>query len=74
MQESLSDFNSCAESFGEASDSSADDEQENLKAEENVIPRSLNDKKRERKAKRKLALTPGKDQFLKKPHTHTSPN
>ena len=74
MQETLSDFNSCAESLGEGSDSSADEEVENLKSVENIISRSLNDKKRERKAKRKLALTPGKHQFLKKPNTYTSPN
>ena len=73
MQETLSDFNSCAESLGEGSDSSADDEVVNLKSDENIISRSLNDKKRERKAKRKLALTPGKHQFLKKPNTFTSP-
>ena len=33
----------------------------------------MNQKKRLRKSKRKLKITPGKEQFLKKPNIATSP-
>jgi hypothetical protein len=34
--------------------------------------KTANEKKREKKRKRKLKLTPGKEQFLKKQNTQTS--
>ena len=67
IQDSLSDFNSCIES----SAGSSSDEAE--KVEENVEIRTANEKKRSKKKKRKLNLTPGKEQFLKKQNTQTSP-
>ena len=68
LKETLSDFNSCHESLGELSGSS-DEGQENL---EHAF-KTVNDKKREKKKKRKLALTPGKEQFLKRANTQASP-
>ena len=68
MKETLSDFNSCVES---SSDSSG--EEDFRKANKSEVPKTINEKKRLKKLKRKLALTPGKDQFMKKPNTHCSP-
>ena len=72
IQESLSDFNSCAESTGEISSSSEEDE-DSLEKDTNYGFKTVNDKKREKRNKRKLALTPGKEEFLKKPNTQLSP-
>ena len=72
IQESLSDFNSCVESSGEGSVSS-DDDCDTLKVDKKGEPKSLNDRKREKKLKRKLVLTPSKEDFFKKPNRHTSP-
>ena len=68
IQESLSDFNSCAESLGESCDST-DDGELDLKKDDNHEFKSSNEKKRAKKLKRKLSLTPGKEQFLKKKNT-----
>ena len=71
MQETLSDFNSCAESFQDSSSSS--DESEPLKQITNIA-KTLNDRKRERIRKRKMKQTPDKGQFLlKKPNTQKTP-
>ena len=69
ISESLSDFNSCVES-SDLSNRSDDDEA--AKESEKNGYSSLNDKKRGKKAKRKLKLTPGKDQFLKKKNIQLS--
>ena len=75
IQDALSEFGSCREessssSEGSESSSSVDGNDESFKI---VGPRTLNERKRSRKNKRKLALTPGKEQFLKKPNTQISP-
>ena len=67
IQESLSDFNSCVESSGEGSGSS-DDDCDTLKVDKKGEPKSLNDRKCEKKFKRKLVLTPSKEDFFKKPN------
>ena len=59
LTERLSDFGSCVSS------SSDDSEQENI---ENGGFKTLNEKKRIKKNKRKLKITPGKEDFLKKPN------
>ena len=69
IQDSLSDFNSCVDSTSELSSSS--DEAEDNPEKDNF--KTANQKKREKKLKRKLALTPGKEQFLKKQNTQHSP-
>ena len=58
MTERLSDFNSC---LSYSSSSGDDDESDKPKSWQ-----TLNERKRNRKAKRKHSLTPNKDQFLKK--------
>ena len=58
MTERLSDFNSCV---SYSSSSGDDDESDKQKSWQ-----TLNERKRNRKAKRKHSLTPNKDQFLKK--------
>ena len=72
ITETLSDFNSCAESLGESSSSSSDESEPPLD-KENEGFKTMNDRKRKKKAKRRLALTPGKEQFLKKQNTKISP-
>ena len=69
IADTLSDFQSCKES----SASSSSDESEASDRSEKSVLQSVNDKKRLKKAKRKLALTPGKEQFLKKPKSQGSP-
>ena len=62
--EHLSDFGSCMSS---SSDASSDD----LSGEENIHSegfKTMNEKKRIEKNKRKFKLTPGKENFLKKPN------
>jgi hypothetical protein len=59
LTERLSDFGSCVSS------SSDDSEQENI---ENGGFKTVNEKKRIKKNKRKLKITPGKEDFLKKPN------
>ena len=82
ISEALSDFNSCNESIAEPSSSSSDesdaqDHTENSENSENGLSnigfQTANDKKRCKKYKRKLKLTPGKEQFLKKPNNKASP-
>ena len=61
ISEHLSDFGSCLSMSSSDGDS----------MEENGASagfQTLNEKKRNKKKKRKLKLTPGKDQFLKKPN------
>ena len=69
IHDSLSDFNSCLESSGSCSSS----EQEVDLKEKGTVVKSMNDKKREKKKKRKLKLTPSKEQLLKKPNTQQTP-
>ena len=70
MQESLSDFNSCAE-FSAESVCSSDDCDDSLK-KNNYL--TANDKKREKKKKRKHVQTPEKEHFLlKKANLQVSP-
>ena len=77
IHDALSDFNSCQESFGEQSSSSdadvgsSDEDAGALEKRNGFL--TANEKKRLKKFKRKLALTPGKEQFLKKPNTQVSP-
>ena len=68
---SLSDFNSCVSS-PDMSDTSSDEEDIENKHEKPAF-KTANEKKRAKKVKRKLNLTPGKDQFLKKQNTQISP-
>lgn len=73
LTETLSEFNSCAESFGESSSSSGEDEAA-PKPVQNEVFKTMNDKKREKRGKRKHAQSPDKDQFmLKKPNKQESP-
>ena len=67
FQESLSDFNSCVESSGDSSDEA------NADLKDDTGFKTANERKRAKKLKRKLNLTPGKQEFLKKPNTNTSP-
>ena len=63
MTDRLSDFGSCvSESSGTCSDDSGDES--DIKGGF----QTMNEKKRNKKTKRKLKLTPGKEQFLKKPN------
>ena len=72
IRSSLSDFNSCIESGGETSNDSEDGVTD-LGKENLQLPKSMNDQKRLKKRKRKLVLTPGKEDFLKKPNNQNSP-
>ena len=74
LQDSLSDFKSCADSdySGGLSMSSSNDSDDDLKEKKEVV-HSVNDKKRFKRQKRKLAVTPTKDFFLKKPNLQNSP-
>ena len=74
LQDSLSDFKSCTGSdfSGGVSLSSSDDTDGDLKQNKELFT-SANSKKRFRKQKRKLAVTPTKDSFLKKPNLQVSP-
>ena len=69
IQDTLSDFNSCIESTGESSE----DEEDFLKKKPFDTANTLNDKKRQKRLKRKLNLTPGREDFLKKPNNQISP-
>ena len=69
---SLSDFNSCIESTGDTSNDSEDGITD-LGKENLEHPKTMNDQKRLKKRKRKLAITPGKEDFLKKPNNQNSP-
>ena len=62
IQDSISDFGSCLGSSSSSSDESGVQEES-----ENNGFLTVNNKKRLKKAKRKLNLTTGKEQFLKKP-------
>ena len=64
LTEQLSDIGSCVEEL--SSDSGTGNE--NSEEEKSGGFKTLNEKKRNKKTKRKLKLTPGKDQFLKKPN------
>ena len=70
LQDQLSEFNSCQELSDSSQGSSEDDtKQEDLLG----WNKSTSDKKKDKKRKRKLALTPGKEHFLKKQNTQISP-
>ena len=71
LHEALSDFNSCQEFSDSTSGSSSDDDPSHLETQNWL--KSAKEKKIEKKKKRKLALTPGKEQFLKKQNTQISP-
>ena len=62
IQDSISDFGSCL-----GSSSSSSDESEVQEESENNDFLTVNNKEHLKKAKRTLNLTPGKEQFLKKP-------
>jgi hypothetical protein len=65
MAENLSDFGSClSDSSGDDSLADGVDKEEGFK--------NMNEKKRNKKKKRKLKLTPGKEQFMKKPNLVTT--
>ena len=69
LRDSLSDFNSCLEYSGDSSDEA----ESNLKKVENQQFMSVNDKKRLKKHKRKIAaVTPTKDDFLIKKVSRTA--
>ena len=63
IADQLSDFGSCR---SELSSCSSDDSVVNNSGNEGF--KTMNERKRNKKFKRKLKLTPGKDQFLKKPN------
>ena len=67
--ESLSDFNSCAESLA---NSSSDDSEVSVLSENNGF-KTMNEKKRFKKAQKRLRGTPDKEQFLKKANYQKSP-
>ena len=70
LQDQLSEFNSCQELSDSSQGSSEDDtKQEDLLS----WNKSTSNKKKDKKRKRKLALTPGKEHFLKKQNTQISP-
>ena len=69
LQETLTDFNSCQSSTS----SSGSSDEGSVDFEEKKGFQTVNDKKREKRNKRKIALTPHKDQFLKKPKQNVSP-
>ena len=66
LQDQLSEFNSCQSS------PSSSDEETQQKDPQNWN-KSAKEKKKDKKRKRKLALTPGKEEFLKKQNTQVSP-
>lgn len=63
LTERLSDFGSCISS---QSSSSSDDSDKDSLAEEGF--KTANEKKRIKRSKRKLKMTPSKEEFLKKPN------
>ena len=67
--ESLSDFNSCAESLA---NSSSDDSEASVMSENNEF-KTMNEKKHFKKAQKRLRGTPDKEQFLKKANYQKSP-
>ena len=69
LKESLSDFNSCAESLPESSTTS-DDTSDDLEEKTEVKSKNMNEKKREKKRKRKSVQTPNKEDFLRKKANH----
>ena len=69
LKESLSDFNSCAESLPESSTTS-DDTSDDLEEKTEVNSKNMNEKKREKKRKRKSVQTPSKEDFLRKKANH----
>ena len=71
LQEQLSEFNSCQEELSDSSSTNSGDETQHQELP--TLHKSANEKKRERRRKRKLAVTPGKEQFLKKQNTQSSP-
>ena len=62
MTDKLSDFGSCMSFSDSSGEGSGEDNTENGGY------KSLNEKRRNKKKKRKLKLTPGKEDFMKKPH------
>ena len=71
LTESLSDFNSCVESATDVSSSS--DDGDTPAKPENKEFKSMNERKRCKKAKRKLLVTPDKEEFVKKLNNQKSP-
>ena len=63
LTERLSDFGSCISS---QSSSNSDDSDKDSLAEEGF--KTANEKKRIKRSKRKLKMTPSKEEFLKKPN------
>ena len=68
MTSKISDFESCVSSADDERDSDADTKSEDHDE------KSMIDKKRHYKQKRKHSTTPNRDFFLKKPNTSSSPN
>ena len=63
ISEQLSEFGSCVSS---TNGSSGDENSEDGESSENGGFKTMNERKRNKKNKRKLKLTPGKDAFMKK--------
>ena len=72
LKDGLSDFGSCISGSSSVDDSDSSDTKESSDGR-SFGCQSINEKKRIKKLKRKNKLTPGKDQFLKKPNTLQSP-
>ena len=66
MTEKLSDFGSCMSDMSYSSDSTGDGSGEESGEAEGYM--TMNERKRNKIRKRKLRLTPGKEEFLKKPN------
>ena len=66
MSEQLSDFGSCLSSISNSESDSLVESGEDLQKVGGY--QTLNERKRNKKKKRKLKLTPGKEEFLKKPN------
>ena len=66
LTDQLSDFGSCLSSFDSSEDSG--EEKQGVESTANEGFKSMNDKKRNKRNKRKLKISPGKEIFLKKPN------
>ena len=71
LKECLSDFGSCVE-MSDSSEDNQSDKTADRSGDEDVF-QTMNERKRMKKFKRKLNLTPGKEEFLKKPNLVLSP-
>ena len=74
LKESLSDFGSCVSNTSDDEIDGCDTNSTSNAEENDVLSLSLNQKKRLKKSKRKLKITPGKEQFMKRPNIATSPS